>query len=141
MTILASIMAFTCVAFADNDRAVSFDRLPEKARDFISVNFPGEKLAYAKQERDFLEVNYEVVMVSGVKLEFDRRGEWTSIECRYSTISKKLIPEPIRDYVDEAYKGAEYREISRDRREYEVKLTYGLELTFDRYFNLMGIDD
>lgn len=141
MTILASIMAFTCVAFADNDRAVSFDRLPEKARDFISVNFPGEKLAYAKQERDFLEVNYEVVMVSGVKLEFDRRGEWTNIECRYSTISKNLIPEPIRNYVDEAYKGAEYREISRDRREYEVKLTYGLELTFDRYFNLMGIDD
>ena len=51
MTILATIMAFTCVAFADNDRAVSFDRLPEKARDFITANFPGEKLAYAKQER------------------------------------------------------------------------------------------
>ena len=70
MTILATIMAFTCVAFADNDRAVSFDRLPEKARDFISVNFPGEKLAYAKQERDFLEVNYEVVMVSGPSICF-----------------------------------------------------------------------
>ena len=141
MTILASILAFSFTVFADNDRAVSFDRLPEKARDFITANFPGEKLAYAKQERDFLEVNYEVVMVNGIKMEFDRRGEWTSIECRYGTISKNLIPEPIRNYVEDAYKGAEYREISRDRREYEVKITYGLELTFDRYFNLMGIDD
>ena len=34
-----------------------------------------------------------------------------------------------------------YRKISRDRNEYEVKLASGLELTFDRYFNLMGIDD
>ena len=141
MTILASILAFSFTVFADNDRAVSFDRLPEKARDFITANFPGEKLAYAKQERDFLEVHYEVVMVNGTKMEFDRRGEWTSIECRYGTISKNLIPEPIRNYVEDAYKGAEYREISRDRREYEVKITYGLELTFDRYFNLMGIDD
>ena len=141
MTILATIMAFTCVAFADNDRAVSFDRLPEKARDFISVNFPGEKLAYAKQERDFLEVHYEVVLVSGVKLEFDRRGEWTGMECRYSTLDKNIIPEPIRAAVEKLYPGTEYRKISRDRREYEVKLTYGLELTFDRDFNLMGIDD
>ena len=141
LTLLASIMAFVGIVSADNDRAVPFDKLPAAARDFITANFPGEKLAYAKQERDFLEVNYEVVMVSGIKMEFDRRGEWTSIECRYGTISKNLIPEPIRNYVEDAYKGAEYREISRDRREYEVKITYGLELTFDRYFNLMGIDD
>lgn len=141
MTVLACIMAFTFAASADNDRAVTFDRLPAKAKEFITAGFPGEKLAYAKQERDFLEVHYEVVMVNGTKMEFDRRGDWTSIECKYSTIDSRLVPEPIRNYVENTYKGAEYRKISRDRREYEVKLTYGLELTFDRNFNLMGIDD
>lgn len=141
MTVLASIMAFVGIVSADNDRAVPFDRLPAKAKEFITAGFPGEKLAYAKQERDFLEVHYEVVMVNGTKMEFDRRGDWTSIECKYSTIDSRLVPEPIRNYVENTYKGAEYRKISRDRREYEVKLTYGLELTFDRNFNLMGIDD
>lgn len=141
MTILASILTFACVASADNERAVSFERLPDNARNFILTAFPGEKLAYARQERDFLEVHYEVVLVGGAKIEFDRRGNWTSIECRYSTLDPDLIPVPIRNYVDGAYAGAGYREISRDRREYEVKLTYGIELTFDRNFNLMDIDD
>lgn len=141
IAILAGIMAFAGVLSADNDRAVSLDRLPENAKVFIMQNFPSAKLAYAKQERDFLEVHYEVVLVSGEKTEFDRRGRWTSIECRYATLDKNLVPERIRAQVEQMYPGAEYRKISRDRREYEVKLTYGIELTFDKNFNLMGIDD
>lgn len=141
LALIAGILAFSSAALADNDRAVTLERLPAKARTFIMENFPDARLAYAKQERDFLEVHYEVVLVSGVKLEFDRRGEWTGVECRYSTLDKNIIPEPIRAAVEKLYPGTEYRKISRDRREYEVKLTYGLELTFDRDFNLMGIDD
>ncbi len=141
ITLLVALLAAAAAVYADNDRAVSFDRLPDRAQAFLSENFPSSKLAYAKQERDFLEVHYEVVMVSGEKIEFDRRGEWTSIECRYARLDRNLVPEPIRAKVEEMYQGAEYREISRDRREYEVKISYGVELTFDRHFNLMGIDD
>lgn len=141
IAILIGIMTFAGIASADNDRAVTLDRLPANARNFIMQYFPSAKLAYAKQERDLFEVSYEVVFVSGEKVEFDGRGRWTSIECRYATLDKRFIPEQIRQAVENMYQGAEYRKISRDKREYEVKLTYGMELTFDRYFNLMGIDD
>lgn len=141
VSIIAGILAFSAAAYADNDRAVSFDRLPEKARDFITGHFHDAKLAYARQERDFMEVHYEVVLVQGVKLEFDRWGNWTEVECRYACLDADLIPGKIRDYVSNAYPGTEYRKISKEGRNYEVKLDNGLELLFDRNMSLMGIDD
>lgn len=141
ITFFALLAASVAVACADNDRAVTVEMLPQKARTFLQENFPGIKLAYAKQERDFLEVSYEIVSVDGVKVEFDRKGDWTEIEYRYSTIDPELVPQEIRNYVEANYEGASYRKISRDRKKYEVKITYGLELVFDREFRLIGIDD
>ena len=132
MTIIAGLVALSGTACADNDRAITVDRLPEQAQEFIAGHFAGEKIAYVKQERDFFEVNL---------VEFDRRGRWTEMECRYDVLDAGLVPEQIRMQVAENWPGNQFRKISRDRKEYEVKLTSGLELTFDRFFNLMDIDD
>ncbi len=140
ITILA-LAAIALGASADNDRAVSYDRLPEKAKDFISVNFPDGRLAYSKEERDFMEVHYEVVLVAGVMIVFDRNGDWTDIECRYSYLDMKFIPEPVRTKVNDLYPGVSYKKISRERGRFEVKLSNGHELVFDRKFALVRIDD
>lgn len=42
---------------------------------------------------------------------------------------------------DRAYPGAAVIKIERDKQEVEVKLNNGMELTFDRSHNLIGIDD
>ena len=141
IVLLAGIVAFAGVVSADNDRAVTVDRLPEKAREFLNGHFAAEKIAYVKQERDFLELKYEVMTVGGVMIDFDRRGLWTEIECRYDMLDPDVVPAPVREYVSSRWPEASYRKISRDRNEYEVKLSTGLELTFDRNFNLMEIDD
>ena len=60
IVLLAGIVAFAGVVSADNDRAVTMDRLPEKAREFIQEHFASEKIAYVKQERDFLELKMQV---------------------------------------------------------------------------------
>lgn len=138
---LAGIAAFAGTLSADNDRAVTVDRLPEKARAFINEHFSAEKIAYVKQERDFLELKYEVMTVDGVMMDFDRSGRWTEIECRYGELAPGLIPAPIREYVSSRWPDVRYRKISHERNGYEVKLSSGLELTFDRWLNLIGIDD
>lgn len=138
---IAALAAVAIPAFADNDRAVPYGKLPEKARSFISVNFPDGRLAYSKQERDFMEVHYEVVMVTGVKIVFDRRGDWSDIECRYSDLDVRFIPEQIRSKVGGLYPGVSYKKISKGRGSCEVKLSNGTELTFDSKFNLVEIDD
>ena len=141
MTVLAVIMSFAAAACADNDKAISFDRLPEKAQQFIREYFPSEKIAYVKMEREFAELSYEVMFVQGAMVEFDRRGRWTDIECRYRTLDSRILPPAIASYIASDWAGQACRKISRDRNQFEVKLVSGIELTFDRNYNLMGIDD
>ena len=44
-------------------------------------------------------------------------------------------------YVNSNFPGVQVHSIDRDRRDIEVELTNGLELTFDLYYNLIDMDD
>ncbi len=143
LIILAAIMltAGTFTVKADNDRIIKFEELPAAARQFTKKYFPNESVAYSKVERDFLEVQYEVMFSNGSKVEFLKNGEWKDVDCKYNSVPAELVPAQIAAYVDKNYKGASIVQIDRDTRDYEVKLSNGLELTFDLRFNLIDIDD
>ena len=68
-------------------------------------------------------------------------GEWKEVECKYSTVPTAIIPVQIASYVSQNYPDTQIVQIDRDKRDYEVKLTNRLELTFDLNFNLIDIDD
>lgn len=131
----------TFTAKADNDRPINVNQLPQKAQQFIKQHFPKEKVAYAKQERDFMEITYEVVFTNSSKVEFTKDGEWKEVDCKYSTVPVAIIPAQIKNYISQNYPDTSAVKIERDKREYEVKLTNRLELTFDTNFNLIDIDD
>ena len=118
-----------------------FFRRPQKAQQFIQKHFAGEKVALAKVERDFLEVRYEVIFTDGAKAEFYKDGEWKEVDCRYSSVPAAVVPAQIAQYVSGHYPDASIVQIDRDKHDYEVKLSNGLELTFDLKFNLIDIDD
>ena len=128
-------------ACADNDKPIAVTQLPAKAQQFIKSYFPNEKVALAKVEREFLETRYEVVFTNSSKVEFWKDGEWKEIDCKYSVVPTKLIPTQIAQYVSQNYPDTQIVKIDRDKRDYEVKITNGLELTFDKQFNLIDIDD
>ena len=65
---LLVVTLFAGVAFADNDRAVDFNELPQKAQKFIQTNFPTYELSYAKKDVDFFYSEYEVMLVDGTKI-------------------------------------------------------------------------
>ncbi|MCP9611891.1 PepSY-like domain-containing protein [Coprobacter tertius] len=128
-------------AHADNDKPITVDQLPQKSQQFIKQHFPKEKVAFAKLERDFLETKYEVVFTNSSKVEFLKNGDWKEVDCKYSTVPVAIIPSQIMKYIKQNYPDVSVVQIDRDKRDYEVKLTNGLELTFDLKFNLIDIDD
>ena len=136
----ASVMAFAGVASAD-DKPITFEQLPAKAQQFIKTNFPQEKIAFTSLDKDIFGDTYDVLFASGTKLEFTDKGEWKEIKCKYSTVDEKFIPEQIRNYVTDTYPRTNYVKIEKGKNGYEVELTNGLELTFDRNFVLIDIDD
>lgn len=139
--VFAAMMMFAGIASADNDRIVPYENLPAKAQEFVKKYFPSEKVSYVKEEADFMELSYEVVFAQGTKVEFTGQGEWKEVDCRYSTLNEDLVPEQIRAYVKQNFPDTKFVKIEKGYRDYEVKLTNRLELTFDMNFNLVDIDD
>lgn len=128
-------------AKADNDRVITKEKLPAAAQRFVNEHFGSLKISYVKEERDLFERNYEVVFTDGTKVEFLRNGNWKEVDCRYGEVPAVLVPEPVRKYISENYPNEKVLRIDRDRHDYEVKLSNRLELTFDRNFNIIDIDD
>lgn len=126
---------------ADNDKLITKEKLPAAAQKFVTNHFAALKISYVKEERDLFERNYEVVFTDGSKVEFLRNGDWKEIDCRYSEVPSVVVPDQIKKYVSENYPDAKILQIDRDRHDYEVKLSNRLELTFDRNYNIIDIDD
>lgn len=140
MLAICSVAVLFMVACAD-DKPIGYGQLPVQAREFILTNFPEEKAALITKEREMGGLSYDVVFVSGTKLEFNRKGEWTEIECRRSEVDEKFIPQEVRTVVEGMYPGVTYIKIEKEDGKYEVKLSNGFELTFNKHFALIDIDD
>ncbi|MBR4066374.1 MAG: PepSY-like domain-containing protein [Bacteroidaceae bacterium] len=140
--LLVSVFCISsAMAFGGGDKVINKSQLPAQAQNFLNENFADVKISYAKQETDFLERSYEVVLADGTKLEFSRKGSWKEVDCRYGEVPAAIVPEPIKKYINENYSGEKVLKIERDSRGYEVKLSNRLELTFNNDFRIVDIDD
>ena len=139
ITVLTIAIASLAVAYA-GDKPVSFNQLPAPAQSFLNTNFPGDGISYATIDDDFIRPDYNVVLVSGVKIQFEHDGALEKIECR-TGVPVDLIPVQIKDYVKLHYPDAYFTEYEIGRKSYEVKLSNRLEMKFNRNFILVEIDD
>lgn len=140
-TVIALFSIGISIASADNDRIIAKENLPNVSQQFISKYFGDLNITYAKEERGFFEKSFEVVFADGTKVEFARNGEWKEIDCRRSSVPSPIIPDKILKYVKNNYPDAKILQIERGRNDYEVRLSNRLELTFDKAFNIIDIDD
>ena len=138
--ILAVIAAFMSTVKAD-DRPVTYQQLPAAAQAFIAENYPADKISFATKDDDIILPDYTVVLVSGVRITFNNDGSLEKIESKVDGVPAGLIPVQIREYVRHNYHDVAYVEYEVGRRTYEVKLSNGMELTFNSKFALIGIDD
>ena len=141
-TFLAIACLFTLVtnACADNHQPISQTQLPEKAQTFLSTYLPEAKISLVRKEVDVMELTYDVIFTDGSKVEFDRKGNWTEVDCLTHTLPAGIVPEAINKVVNSHYPGAQATKIERDHREIDVKLNNRVELTFNKHMQLVDID-
>lgn len=138
--IIVSLAAFMSVVRAE-DKPVTFNQLPESARNFIDSNYQSVKLVLATKDDDFIRPEFHVVLENGVALQFDNDGRLEKIASRSGDILAAVIPKQITDIVKSHYPDAYIVEYEVDRKTYEVKLSNRIEITFDSSFRLVEIDD
>lgn len=56
-----------------------------------------------EKEKDNGFWEYEVLLSDGSKVEFNEKGEWTSVECKYSEIPVGIIPTVIAEDIAKKY--------------------------------------
>jgi hypothetical protein len=127
--------------FDNDERQIEFNELPSTAQNFIKKHFALEQPSFVLLDQGLVSNEYEAVFNSGLKLEFAGNGDWTEIKCHEGEVPAVLIPKKIADYVARRYPTAVIKQLKRERYEWEVKLSGGLELTFDKNFKLVDIDD
>lgn len=140
VVIMALVMASLSMVKAD-DRPVTFDQLPKAAKKFINTNFPDDKVSFATVDDDLIGPDYEVVLASGVMLQFENNGSLEQIKVRNGNIPAGIVPMQIIQIAAQYYPEARIIEFDVDRKSYEVKLSNGMEMEFTRTFQLIEIDD
>ena len=71
-------VVFSTMAYAGNDKPIVKGQLPKAAQQIIDKNFADKKIAMMTMEAGVIDKSYDVVFADGDKIEFDRKGRWTS---------------------------------------------------------------
>ncbi len=138
-SVLFSVSVFSA------DKVIPFEQLPKNAQEFTRKYFSAEdpmyKQAYVTYDAEFFDSSYTVVFTTGDGLEFNKNGEWKDFDCKRCTVPDEIIPATIKAYLSTYAPEIQVKKIEKNRRDYEIKLSSGLELKFDLEGNLIEIDN
>lgn len=139
MMVICCMLSCNMAANAGNDMPISVNALPAKAQTLLSIHFGKQKVMLATVE-GVVSKSYDVVLKNGTKLEFDKKGNLTEVECKQGTVPYRLIPQAIKNYLKANYPRQTVKKLEIKKNEYEVELANGLELTFNNRFQLVDMD-
>ena len=140
MIAICCMVSCNMVANAGNNKPISVNALPAKVQTLLSQHFNGQKVMLVTIESGVVSRSYDVVLQNGTKLELDKKGNLTEIDCKQDIVPAQLIPQAIRNYLKDNYAGQSVKKIEMNKNEYEVELVNGLDLTFNKHFQLIDID-
>ncbi len=135
--LLVAMFAMSFNAKADHDQVITFNQLPQAAQTLLKQYFADKMPLIVTVDWD----DYTVMYDSGEKVEFDKQGNWKDFDCRSSQVPSALIPEQIKTHIRATFPGTTIIKLDRNRRGYEVKLSNGLEVEYNRTFQVIDIDD
>ena len=131
--ILLMIAGLNTVADARDTVTRDINVLPVAARTTISNNFKS-KVSLIKVEKTLLSISeYEVVLSDGSEITFDKNGNWKEVDVRRGkAVPSGFVPSGIKNYVQQKHKGQKIESIDKSGKGYDVELSNGIEMKFDK---------
>ena len=123
-----------------HDKMVEVGDMPTKTTMFIADYFPNCDIVYIDKDRDLGSVTYDVVLSCGVKLEFNKSGDWIEVDCEPNEVPNAIVPDKILDYVSAKYANNYIVKIGKEWSNYKVELNNDIELVFNKDGDFKYID-
>lgn len=130
-----------------NDIPIPLNQVPASAQDLVKTHFPSTEVSVILKDVDGFRVSYDIIFVNGDKVECNKSGEWTEVECKTSQVPNAIIPAKIKNFVTKNHDNQRIiqikasREFELDKEYYEVKLQNNIEIIFDKNQNFLRYDD
>lgn len=107
--------------------------LPKAAQTTIANNFNAQ-VSLVKIDKEFGRVSeFEVILTDGTEISFDRDGNWENIETAATkAVPAAFIPKTISNFVANKHAGTKIVSIDKERNGYEVELSNGIDIKFNR---------
>lgn len=139
---IAIVLGLSTAAMARDTYAHDASVLPQAAQTTLKNNMKA-KVSVVKIEKTLGRVEeYEVIMNDGTEVTFDRDGNWQNVEVnRNSSVPSGFVPKAIAEFVKKNHSGQKIIGIEKDRKGYEVEITNGIDMKFDRDGNFLRYDD
>lgn len=139
--LFVSMLVMSVTTWAGNDKPIQISQMPQAAQQFIKKHFTNQSVAVAKVETELLDKNYDVIFTNGDKVEFNKKGQWTNIDCKHTQVPVEVIPMAIQKYVSQQFPNVKVVKIEiTDRKGYEVDLSNGFDIEFDKKMNVIDLD-
>ncbi len=136
-----ALIAMTLLNTGCNDQAVAPTQLPANIQAFVQQNFPGQSITFAQKDLELFGFKYDVFLADGTQIEFDTDDVWDKIERQGQGVPMTLVPQNIATHVQTNFPGTFIAKIDKDTFGYEVELSNGLELKFNKQGIVTEIDD
>ena len=133
------------IGFALTNTSCNGDKKAQAINAFVKTYFPDtEVIANIKDGLDC-----DVTLSDYTQIGFDGnlfgKLEWDDVDCSHSSLSTTvpaaLVPVEIANYVTRIHGSQTITKISKDRRGWDIKLSNGIEIEFDKRFNVIDFDD
>lgn len=140
--LVAAALALSLSACSQEKVSHLADNLPVKARELISSNFTNA-ISLVEEDKEFGKTQeYEVTLTDGSEIKFTSSGDWKSIDTPNNRpVPSGLVPTAIAKYVATKHAGAYIVGIEKEKKGYDVELSNGVEITFDKNGNFLKYDN
>lgn len=141
LLIIAVILGLGLTANARNSISRDSSILPEAAKATIAKNFKA-KVSLIKTEKTLGKITeYEVILNDGSEITFDKNGNWNDVDVpRGKEVPSGFIPKGVRDYVNKNHSGQKIESIDKEGKGYDVELSNGIEMKFDKEGKFLRYD-
>lgn len=114
--------------------------LPASVTAFTQKHYPNINMAsYEIKNLPGMGKKYEVKMNNGAEIDFDTDGNWEEISDGQG-VPEALIPQSIKTYVQQNYKGIGIKSIDKEKNKTKVDLLNGTDLEFDSNGKFLRVD-
>lgn len=139
---LAMMIGVTAGVSAKDTYAHDASVLPVAARSVINNNFKAG-VSVVKVEKGIGGIKeYEVILTDGTEITFDKQGNWENIETsRERSVPDKMVPAEIRKYVKKSHSGTRIVGIEKERKGYDIELSNGIDMKFDKNGTFLRYDN